>query len=127
MRKIVLAMLSGIAALTATGAQAQARPYGDDPFGYAYPGRSEHYGVHNPTRTPAYVCSGDRARDVDASIEGALRAGGIGGYEAARLHAQVDRLDGRTRHACDRGDWRTVTAIAGRYDRIQQMASGYRY
>jgi hypothetical protein len=127
MRKIVLAALAGIAALTATGAQAQERPYDGGPYGYAYREGRENYGVRNYTRTGGYVCAGNRARDVDADIERQRDAGGISGYQAARMHAQVSRYDDQTRYACDRGDWRAVTAIAGRYDEMQRMLSGYRY
>jgi hypothetical protein len=102
MRKKMLIAITGIAILTSTAAEAQGHSRTD------------------PTRSPDFVCSGNRARDLDARIEGAQRDRRIDPRQAARLHQQVDRYEGSARQACGRRDFRQITEIAGRYDGIER-------
>lgn len=112
-RKIMTATLVGLAALaTASGAQAQGWGVwaGSQP-GYGYRSGGDW--------TMRAVCSGERARGLEARLRHEQRKGEIDPGTADRIHDAIDRLEDRSRNECDEGDRRSIWNIAQRFDRIQ--------
>lgn len=64
------------------------------------------------------VCSGERAHQLEWRLNRERQEGDLGGWQADRFHAEIDRLEEAQRHECGEGDWRAVQRIADRYDRI---------
>jgi len=65
------------------------------------------------------VCSGERARGLEARLRHEQRDGDIDPDTADRIHDAIDRLEDRSRGECDEGDRRAIWNIAQRFDRIQ--------
>jgi len=104
--RITVTLALAASALVATGAQAQSWGgwrYGDrDGGGWA--ARS--------------VCSGERARNLEARLRHEQRECEIDPGTAERIHDAIDRLEDRSRDECAEGDGRSIWSIAQRYDRI---------
>lgn len=105
------AMIAAIVAMSST-AQAQSWSVG---FGYGRPvqvdwqdrGRAE------------WVCSGQRARQLEGRLRHEVDEGDIDPDTAGRMHDAIDGLEQRQRQECYEGDWPSVSRIADRFDRIE--------
>jgi hypothetical protein len=119
--KSSLGIALAASALFAPAAQAQS-------FGL-YVGNGPSWGWQAPAYRPAYrppfdwraqqVCSGNRARQLEARLDHEYREREIDPYQGDRIHAAIDRLERRQAHECREGDLRSIYKIAGEYDRIQ--------
>jgi len=78
-----------------------------------------------------WVCSGERARGLEARLRHEQRDGDIDPDTADCIHDAIGRLEDRSRNECDEGDRRAIWDIAQRFDRIerwiQNAAHGERY
>jgi hypothetical protein len=113
-----IALVASATALAAPAAQAQS-------FG-VYIGSGPSWGWRQPAYRPAYdwrsqqVCSGNRARQLEARLDHEYREREIDPYQADRVHEAIDGLERRQNQECREGDWRAIQDIAGRYDGIQR-------
>lgn len=119
--KTIFGMALAASALAAPAAQAQN-------FG-VYIGNGPAWGWQQPAYRPAYsppvdwraqqVCSGNRARQLEARLDHEYREREIDPYQGDRIHNAIEDLERRQAHECREGDLRAIHDIAGRYDRIQ--------
>jgi hypothetical protein len=123
MRKLFLcaaAVGMTIAIAGPAAAQYYPQPYGYNGYGYG------RYGMEGGVQA---VCSGQRGYALENRLRHEMSEGEIDPYAAARIHQQIDRLEDQQRHECAEGDWRSISRIANRYDRIDQWietsAHGY--
>jgi hypothetical protein len=117
MRKIGLAVLLASGLLVSPDANAQS-------WG-GYSGYGQGYGAYD--RLGGYwnngagdVCSGQRARSLEAKLRHEYNEGEIDGYAAERLSRQIDRLERKRYHECREGDWNAIRNISFQYNRIDQ-------
>lgn len=117
MRKFLIciaAVGTTVAFATPAAAQYYPRPYG---YGYGMEG-----GVQN-------ICSGQRAYALENRLRHEQSEGDMDPYTAARIHQSIDRLEDQQRHECAEGDWRSLSRIGSRYERIERWietaAHGY--
>lgn len=119
MRKLFLCVAAAGTSL-ALAAPAAAQYY---PQPYGYNGYGGYGGVQS-------VCSGQRGYALENRLRHEVSEGEIDPYAASRIHQQIDRLEDQQRHECAEGDWRSISRIANRYERIEQWietsAHGYR-
>jgi len=109
MRKIVSALLIVSGALGATAATAQDwSPYARPTYNYA-----PRWGGSGDD-----ICSGRRAQMLERWVDNKAREGRIDPDRADRFHAQIDRLDDRSRYECAERDWRAIDRISQRYGSI---------
>lgn len=119
-----IAVALAASALAASAPAAQAQSFG------VYIGSGPSWGwrppVYEPAWRPAYdwraqqVCSGQRARGLEAKLDHEYREGEIDPYQADRIHAAIDGLERRQAEECREGDIGAIHNIAGRYDGIQR-------
>jgi hypothetical protein len=138
MRKIVTMALCAVAALGATGAQAQDwRDNNHDRGGYQ-DGRGYDKGNYDKDRynggnngwrgrnNVAQVCSGDRAHRLEDMLRDRVRAGAMDRGYARNIHGQIDNYEQAQRVACSRGDMRLINGLQYRYDHLQRAIMNYR-
>jgi hypothetical protein len=115
--KTILGMALAVSAFVAPVAQAQS-------FGF-YIGNGPSWQWREPDYRPAVdwraqqVCSGNRARQLEARLDHEYREREINPYQGDRIHAAIDGLERRQAQECREGDLRSIHAIAEQYDRIQ--------
>lgn len=124
--KALLAIALAASALAAPAAQAQS-------FGLSIR-TGPAWGWQRPAYRPVdwradQVCSGERARRLEARLDHEYREREIDPYQADRIHEAIDGLERRQAEECREGDLRAIHDIAGRYDRIdgwiQRSAHGW--
>ena len=115
--KTILGIALAASALVAPAAQAQS-------FGITI-GAGPSWEWREPAYRPApdwlaqQVCSGDRARQLEARLDHEYREREIDPYQADRMHEAIDGVARRQAQECREGDLGSIHEIAGRYDRIQ--------
>jgi len=109
--------LAGMAAGTA---QAQSwGGYGQGGYGQGYgQGWGGGYGWQGQD-TAYQICSGQRAHSLEARLRHKVDEGNIDPRRAGRIHEAIDNLEARQRNECGERDWRSISDIAGRYNRIE--------
>jgi hypothetical protein len=59
------------------------------------------------------------ARQLEGRLRHEVGEGDIDPDTAGRMHEAIDGLEQRQRQECDEGDWRSISRIADRFDRIE--------
>lgn len=121
MRKIMIMAMTGIAALTATAANAQDRYYGDryQSGGYQDSRAYDGDGSRGFDRTARDICSGRRAQQLESDLDSRVRDGIVGRYDARQIHRQIDNYEHYQRIACSSGNPRLIRQFDSRYDMMQ--------
>lgn len=127
MRRIVSIVLLGTGCLFASAANAQSWGVyigGGNGYSGQYADPDGDDGLVN------HICSGQRARGLEARLRQEVDEEEIGDDDADQIHGAIDRLEDRERHECAEGDRRAIYEIARRYDRIGEWidaeAHGFR-
>lgn len=121
--KLLTTIALGALSLAAAPA-AQAQSWG------VWVGAGPGWGWHGPRYQPAgdwrvrQVCTGERARNLEARLDHEWREGEIDPRQADRIHHEIDKLEHHSRDECAEGDWRAIARIAGRYDEVQGWIEG---
>jgi len=123
MRQMLQIALAGVALVVSGSANAQGwgLSYGNSGYGYERGYGGGYYDRDDDgDRNANYICSGQRAQQLEQRLRHEREEGEIDGDTARRIHANIDRLEDKQRHECDEGDDRAIAGISDRYDRIEQ-------
>lgn len=114
------AMIAAMGAVLAISGTAQAQGWGA-PGGYGRPVQVDWQDrERDQDRGRAdWICSGQRARQLEGRLRHEVGEGDIDPDTAGRMHEAIDGLEQRQRQECDEGDWRSISRIADRFDRIE--------
>ncbi|NKJ44453.1 histidine kinase [Novosphingobium sp. SG720] len=129
MKMVRMAALAAVAMVGVGigGAAGLAQAQAWNGYGQGYGGYGQGYGsgydrggdYWRAKRKADYVCSGQRAHALEARLAQEVNQGDIDPRRADRIHDAIDQLEGRQRYECGGGDWRAVSALTTRFDRIE--------
>lgn len=103
----------GLALVAMTGT-AHAQGWGFS-FSYGSPAQPDW----QAQRRVDWVCSGQRARQLEGRLRHEVDEGDIDPDTADRMHEAIDGLERAQQQECYERDWRSIWGIADRYDHIE--------